>query len=94
MTQQELLQQNAVPEGKPAWLSHGQHNELRRLFEALPSPATQSAEAEIAYARMHHFLVEIAQVNVPDDKAAIHFNAFVLIRRGFRVDTASQQNGL
>lgn len=91
MNRQELLQLNAVPEGKVAWLSYDQHIELRRLFEALPSPTLQTIEGEMAYARMHHFLNDVAQVQVPDDKAAIHFNAFVLIRRGYKVEEISRQ---
>lgn len=86
MNKRDLLRLNTVPEGKAAWLSREQHDELRRLFDALPLPETQTAEAAMAYARMHSFLNHIAQVSVLDDQAAIHFNAFVLIRRGFKVE--------
>lgn len=91
MNRQELLQLNAIPEGKPAWLSYDRYNELRRLFDALPLPSDQSAETEVTYARMHHFLNDVAQVTVPFDKATIHFNAFVLIRRGYNVEEISRQ---
>jgi hypothetical protein len=40
---------------------------------------------------MHHFLNEVAQVTVPFDPVAIHFNAFVLIRRGYAIEEISRQ---
>ncbi len=86
MTKQELLQLNVVPEGKEAWLSYDQYMELKRLFDALPPPSLHSLNADAAYARLHHFLADVAQLQIPYDKTAIHFNAFVLIRRGYKVE--------
>jgi len=90
VTKQELLQLNAVPEGKEPWLSYDQYVELKRLFGLLPSPFHDDLHADEAYARMHHFLTEVAQLEVSDDKAKIHFNTFVLIRRGYKVEEITQ----
>ncbi len=82
MNTDTLLQQNLVPEGKKAWLTYAQYQELKRLFEAV-SPFTP--EMDVAAFRLHHFLTQVAGlVDVPISLETLHFNAFVLLRRGYK----------
>ena len=81
---QDFLELNAVPEGKEAWLSYEDYLELERLFEAgdVPGPG----EPDDTYLALYDFLIRRAGLTLPKDKAAIHFNAFTLLRRGYKKD--------
>lgn len=71
-----------IPEGKPAWLSYDQYQRLKKLFEAA-SPAD--------FAALHHFLVKVVKVYLPKDYEVVHFNGFVLIRRGYKIEEITSQ---
>ncbi|MCB0174930.1 MAG: hypothetical protein KDJ97_30755 [Anaerolineae bacterium] len=86
MNKSELLQLNVIPEGKAAWLSYEQYLELKRLFEAVPLPSAEETTDNLAYLALHRFLSEIAGLQLAPDEAAIHFNAFALIRRGYKIE--------
>jgi len=88
MNTDTLLQLNVVPEGKEAWLSYDQYFELKRLFEAV-SPL--SSEMDGTTFRVHDFLTNVAQLDVPMNVEAIHFNTFVLIRRGYKVEDITEK---
>lgn len=83
-----LLQLNVVPEGKTAWLTFDQFQELKNLFEAV-SPFLP--EMDTAAFRLHRFLTVVARLDVPVNVEAIHFNAFVLIRRGYKVEEITEK---
>lgn len=87
MNKTELLQLNVIPEGKEAWLNYDHYLELKRLFEALPVPTTKETTTDLQYLNLHRFLTDVAGLKLPLNEAAIHFNAFALIRRGYRVET-------
>ncbi len=86
MNKAEILQLNVIPEGKAAWLNYEQHLELKQLFETVPLPSTEETTDDLAYLTLYHFLTQIAGLELPLNEAAIHFNAFALIRRGYRVE--------
>lgn len=88
MNTDTLLQLNVVPEGKTAWLTFDQYQELKNLFEAV-SPF--SPEIDTAAFRLHRFLTEVARLDVPVNVEAIHFNAFVLLRRGYKVEEITEK---
>jgi hypothetical protein len=101
MIKEELLKLNAVPEGKSAWLSYDHHLELKRLFDALTASSQKGAAQTskgLALARLHHFLSDVAKLTLAEDKAdleaAIQFNAFVLIRRGYKVEDITKSEYL
>ena len=71
-----------IPEGKPAWLNYDQYQRLKILFEAT-SPTD--------FAKLYHFLRKVAKVDLPADYEIIHFNAFVLLRRGYQVEEITPQ---
>lgn len=82
---------NCVPEGKPPWLSYAAYRELDRLFQAVRLPSEEEVIFNIAYARLFTFLREQAGLQaLPETEAAIHFNAFVLLRRGYQVEEITQ----
>ncbi|NUM45755.1 MAG: hypothetical protein HUU38_13715 [Anaerolineales bacterium] len=83
-----LLQLNVVPEGKTAWLTFDQYQELKNLFEAV-SPF--SPEIDTSAFRLHRFLTDMADLDVPMNIEAIHFNAFVLLRRGYKVEEITEK---
>ena len=87
MNKTELLQLNVIPEGQAAWLSYDQFLRLKHLFETLPLPTSQESTDDLRYIDLYHFLTEVAELNLPCNEATIHFNAFALIRRGYRVET-------
>ena len=72
-----------VPEGKEAWLSNDQYLELKRLFDQV-SPFASEMDGE-AFS-LYDFFDEcnVAKLNAPMTIDSIHFNAFVLIRRGYK----------
>lgn len=82
MKKQDFLKLNVVPEGKEAWLSYENYQELERLFEAVDVPGP--GELDDSYLALYDFLVRTAGLTLPRDKASIHFNAFTLLRRGYK----------
>jgi hypothetical protein len=91
MNKADILQLNAIPDGQEAWLSYDHYLELKRLFEAVPLPSTGQTTADRPYIDLHRFLTEVAGLKLPFNEAAIHFNAFALIRRGYRVETITAE---
>lgn len=87
MNKQAVLSLNVIPEGKEAWLSYDDYLTLRRLFETAPLPSDAEPADQPLYRRLHRFLTEVAGLDLLRDEAAIHFNAFGLLRRGYRVET-------
>jgi len=83
MNAETILQLNVAPEGEEAWLSYDQFLELKQLFEQV-SPLQSEMNGEAF--RLYDFLTNVARLDVPMSVEAIHFNAFVLIRRGHKVD--------
>ncbi|MCB0211613.1 MAG: hypothetical protein KDJ52_19910 [Anaerolineae bacterium] len=86
MNKAEILQLNVIPEGKAAWLSYEQYLELKRLFGAVPLPSAEETTDNFDYMALHRFLTEVAGLELALDEAAVHFNAFALIRRGYQVE--------
>ena len=84
MNKQDFLKLNAVPEGKEAWLSYENYLELERLFEAVDLPG--QGDLDDNYAALYDFLVRVAGLELPRSQAAIHANAFTLLRRGYKVE--------
>ncbi len=91
MNKAEVLQLNVLPEGKEPWLSYDNYQELRRLFETMPLPSNESAAAGSQYIYLYRFLTKVAGLELPINEAAIHFNAFALIRRGYNVEEITQE---
>lgn len=86
MNKAEVLQLNVIPEGRAAWLSYEQHLELKRLFEAVPLPVAEETTCNLAYLGLYRFLTEVVGLELALNEAAIHFNAFALIRRGYKIE--------
>jgi len=86
MNKETVVQLNVIPEGKEAWLSYDQYQELKRGFEAVELPSTETGIQDKAYFKLYDFLTEVAQLSVPKNELALHFNAFVLIRRGYVIE--------
>lgn len=84
----DILQLNVVPEGKEAWLSYDQYLELKSLFDQV-SPFETEVNAEAF--RLYHFLIGVAKLDVPMTVESIHFNAFILIRRGYKVEEITEK---
>jgi hypothetical protein len=87
MNRQDVLQLNIIPDGKEAWLSYEQYLKLKQLFEMLPLPGSTETTSDPHYLQLHQFLSTVAQLDLPLNEAAIHFNAFALIRRGYKVES-------
>lgn len=88
MNTDTLMQLNIVPEGKEAWLTYPQYQELKQLFEHV-SPFLPEMDADAF--RLHHFLTQTAGLDVPMNVEVLHFNAFVLLRRGYKVEEITPQ---
>lgn len=86
MNKEEILQLNVIPEGQEAWLSYDQYQKLKRLFERVKLPSTDQAIMDKSYFPLYDFLTKTAQLPVPRNELAIHFNAFALIRRGYNIE--------
>ncbi len=91
MNKAELLELNIIPDGKEAWLSYDNYLELKRLFDALPLPSVEGTIVDSQYNYLHRFLTEVAGLELLLNEAAIHFNAFALIRRGYQVEAITPQ---
>lgn len=84
MNKERLNQLNVIPEGKEAWLSYDQYETLRDLFESISLPSDETGIQDSRYLKLYDFLTQVARLNVPMNEAALHFNAFVLLRRGYK----------
>lgn len=86
MNKKTVLQLNVIPEGKVAWLSYEQYQDLKRLFEAVELPSIETGIQDQAYFKLYDFLTKVAQLTVPRNEFALHFNAFALLRRGYAIE--------
>ncbi|OQY44376.1 MAG: hypothetical protein B6242_12840 [Anaerolineaceae bacterium 4572_78] len=86
MNKHNVLQFNVIPEGKKAWLNYKHYMELKVIFEAVDIPTSEIDITNNQYFQLYHFLTNIAKLVVPMNKVAIHFNAFALIRRGYKIE--------
>jgi len=91
MNKRDLLQHNVLPEGKEPWLSYDNYLELKQLFEAVPLPSQEETASHDQYLDLHRILTDVAGLEVPQNEAAIHFNAFALLRRGYHVEAITQE---
>lgn len=91
MNKETILQLNVIPEGKEAWLSYDQYHELKRAFEAVELPSSEVDIQGEAYFKLYDFLTNVAQLSVPMNEAALHFNAFALIRRGYKIEEITEE---
>lgn len=89
MNKQELLKLNVVPEGKEPWLDYEAYLKLGQLFEAINPPDQNFIDSN--YATLYHFLVTVAGLELPLETASIHFNAFTLLRRGYKVEEITER---
>ncbi|HEY84319.1 MAG TPA: hypothetical protein G4N96_04290 [Chloroflexi bacterium] len=87
MNKYVLKQLNVVPEGKEPWLSYNERSRLQHLFDAVPLSDEKKNVDNFAYLELYWFLTDIAGLNLPFDEATIHYNAFVLLRRGYKVES-------
>ena len=95
MTSKDALQKlNCIPEGMPAWLDYKAYRRLKALFEALDPPADSAGLNTEAYLRLHDFLLDAAGIKVPAAQDAVHYNAFVLLRRGYRNEELTENEFL
>ncbi len=88
MSKEQLLKLNVVPEGKPPWLSYENYLRLGQLFEATNLPEKGMDDNYLA---LHHFLMATCGLNIPQNPAAIHSNAFTMLRRGYKVEEITAQ---
>ena len=86
MNKETVLQLNVVPEGKEAWLSYDQYQELKAIFQDINLPSSQTTIDDKSYFKLYDFLTTIAQLPVQANEYALHFNAFALIRRGYKIE--------
>lgn len=86
MNKEEILQLNVIPDGKEAWLSYDQYQALKAIFDEVEIPSDNPDQLDSTYFHLYNFLTNTANIQVPMNEAAIHFNAFALIRRGYRVE--------
>jgi hypothetical protein len=91
MKSKDALQKlNCIPEGKPAWLDYKAYRRLKALFETLEPPTDSAGLNTEAYLRLHDFLLDAAGIEVPSAQDAVHYNAFVLLRRGYRTEEITE----
>ena len=88
MNNQELLKLNVVPEGKEPWLDYEAYLKLGQLFDTVNPPDQTLIDHN--YAALYHFLVTVAGLELPVETASIHFNAFTLLRRGYKVEEITE----
>ncbi len=86
MNKQHILSLKVIPDGQAPWLSYDHYLELKRLFESVALPSSDSHVVDSQYMQLYHFLTQIAGLQVPMNEAAIHFNTFALIRRGYQLN--------
>jgi len=88
MNKHDLLKLNVVPEGREPWLDYQSYVTLGRLFDVVQPPGQNIIDSN--YAALHSFLVAIAGLELPMEAASIHFNAFTLLRRGYKVEDITE----
>lgn len=86
MNKETILQLNVIPEGQQAWLTYDQYQQLKTIFESLPLPVDETGISHNRYFTLSDLLTNIAQLSVPMNEAALHLNAFTLIRRGYAIE--------
>ena len=91
MNKDTILHLNVLPEGKEAWLSYDQYQELKQVFEAVELPSDEGDIQSEAYLKLYDFLTNVAHLSVPMKEEAIHFNAFALIRRGYKIEEITDE---
>jgi len=79
MNRENVLALNVVPDGKEAWLSYDQYQELKRLFEAVDAPVSDQGIVDSRYVQLHLFLTNIAGLPPPLSEFAVHFNALMAL---------------
>jgi hypothetical protein len=87
LTKEEILKLNRVPEGRPAWLSYADYRRLQQLLESLKPPSPGHALHHPDYVRLYDFLNADAGLDLPETEDAVHLNAFLLLRRGYHVES-------
>ena len=75
---------NVVPEGTLPWLTYDQYVRLGDLFNAVRLPEDDQVGPD--YWPLQRFLSETAGLPELESEAAIHSNAFTLLRRGYQVE--------
>jgi hypothetical protein len=88
MNKLDLLKLNVVPDGQAPWLSYEDYVRLGRLFDAVNSPDQKIIDDN--YVALYNFLVAVARLRLPMNADSIHFNAFVLLRRGYKVEEITE----
>src|SRR5262245_4786633 len=88
MNKQDILKLNVVPEGKAPWLDYEEYIRLGQLFDAVSPPDQNVVDSN--YAALYDFLVTVAGLELPLETASIHFNAFTLLRRGYKVEDVTE----
>jgi hypothetical protein len=94
MNKQDVLKLNVVPEGKEPWLDYESYLKLGQLFDTVRPPDKNLIDSN--YAALYNFLTTVAGLELPLETASIHFNAFALLRRGYKVEdiTATEYKNL
>ena len=88
--QQIVATLNRVPNGIAAWLTYDEYQVLRTLYAALENPHTETGPLSTNYVAMHSFLSYVAKLDVPETVPAIHFNAFAMLRRGYKQEELTE----
>jgi hypothetical protein len=91
MNKEEILRLNAIPDGKEAWLNYDHYQELKRIFERVNIPSNDKIITDRQYFQLYDFLTNTAKLQVPKNEFAIHFNAFALIRRGYKIEEITSE---
>ncbi len=88
INKQDFLKLNVVPEGKAPWLSYENYVKLGQLFDMINPPDQKVIDSN--YTALYNFLVVVAGLKLPMDTDSIHFNAFALLRRGYKVEDITE----
>ena len=88
MNKQDILKLNVVPEGREPWLDYESYLKLGQLFDAVNPPDQETIDSN--YAVLYNFLVTVAGLELPMETTSIHFNAFTLLRRGYKVEEITE----
>jgi hypothetical protein len=88
MNKLDIKKLNVVPEGKAPWLSYENYTTLGQLFDRVDPPDQPVIDGD--YAALYKFLVSVAGLELPIAADSIHFNAFTLLRRGYKVEEITE----
>ena len=88
--QQVVTTLNRVPNGVSAWLTYDEFRVLRSLYARLENPLTETAPLSMNYVAMHEFLSRVAKLDIAETAASIHFNAFAMLRRGYKQEELTE----